>query len=62
MTGKRRLWRAFLDDVKTEVEAIDNFPEQTGTPHRQATGAHRPAVPSQTGPMAENDLKAYAEI
>ena len=38
----------FLDDVKSEIEAIDDFSRAIGTPHRQATrparsgGIHRP--------------------
>ncbi|MEE4376200.1 MAG: efflux RND transporter permease subunit, partial [Candidatus Competibacteraceae bacterium] len=52
----------FLDDVKTEVEAIDNFPEQTERPIVKQLGRTDQVVSvAVTGPMAENDLKAYAE-
>jgi len=52
----------FLDDVKTEVEAIDNFPEQTERPIVKQLGRTDQVVSvAVTGPMADNDLKAYAE-
>ncbi len=52
----------FLEDVKTEVEAIDNFPEVTELPIvRQLGRTDRVVAIAVTGPMAVTDLKAYAE-
>lgn len=52
----------FLEDVKTEVEAIDNFPEQTELPIIKPLGRTDPVVSiAVTGPMSATDLKAYAE-
>jgi len=52
----------FLDDVKTEVEAINSFPEQTEPPVIKELGRTDKVVAiAITGPMAANDLKAYAE-
>ncbi len=52
----------FLDDVKTEVEAIDNFPEQSELPIIQQLGRTDPVVSiAITGPMSVSHLKAYAE-
>ncbi len=53
---------AFLDDIRTEVEAIDDLPEETEDPVirllRQTTHVVSLAV---TGPMEPHVLKAYAE-
>ncbi|RKZ76824.1 MAG: hypothetical protein DRR16_30135 [Candidatus Parabeggiatoa sp. nov. 3] len=52
----------FLEDVKTEVEAIDNFPEQTELPIIKPLGRTDPVASiAITGPMSATDLKAYAE-
>ena len=52
----------FLDDVKTEVEAIDTFPEDAETPViRQLGRTDLVATVAVTGPMAPPDLKAFAE-
>ena len=52
----------FLDDVKTEVEAIDNFPDQVETPVIKQLGrTDQVASIAVTGPMSVTDLKAYAE-
>jgi hydrophobic/amphiphilic exporter-1 (mainly G- bacteria), HAE1 family len=52
----------FLDDVKTEVEAIDNFPEQSELPIIQQLGRTDQVVSvAITGPMSVSHLKAYAE-
>ena len=52
----------FLDDVKSEIEAIDNFPEQAETPIIQQLGRSDQVVSiALTGPMSGSDLKAYAE-
>ncbi len=52
----------FMDDVKTEVEAIDNFPEQIEIPIIKELGRTDNVVAvAVTGPMATRDLKAYAE-
>lgn len=52
----------FLDDVKSEVEAIDNFPEQAETPIIQQLGRSDQVVSiALSGPMPAADLKAYAE-
>ena len=52
----------FLDDVKTEVEAIDDFPEETELPITKQLGRTDQVVSvAVTGPMAVTDLKAYAE-
>lgn len=52
----------FLDDVKSEVEAIDNFPEQVELPIIKELGRTNQVVSiAITGPMNDSDLKAYAE-
>jgi multidrug efflux pump subunit AcrB len=52
----------FLDDVKTEVEAIDNFPEEIEVPVIRELGRTDNVVAvAITGPMSNRDLKAYAE-
>jgi multidrug efflux pump subunit AcrB len=52
----------FMDDVKTEVEAIDNFPEQIEIPIIKELGRTANVVAvAITGPMSTRDLKAYAE-
>ncbi len=52
----------FLDDVRTEVEAIDNFPEQAESPVIEELGRTDNVVAvAINGPMSTTDLKAYAE-
>ncbi|MCP3870870.1 MAG: efflux RND transporter permease subunit [Gammaproteobacteria bacterium] len=52
----------FMDDVKTEVEAIDNFPEETELPVIKELGrTDRVVALAVTGPMSTSHLKAYAE-
>ena len=52
----------FLREVKTEVDAIDDFPEQTeDAVVRQINLSDRVVSIAVTGPMAEPHLKVYAE-
>jgi multidrug efflux pump subunit AcrB len=52
----------FLEDVKSEVEAIDDFPVRTERAVIQLLGRNDfVAALSVSGPMSEPDLKAYAE-
>ncbi len=52
----------FIEDIKSEVEAIDNFPEQVEMPRIRERGRTDNVIAiAVTGPMAEQDLKAYAE-
>ena len=52
----------FMDDVKTEVEAIDNFPDDVEQPVIQQLGRTDQVVSiAITGPMSDRDLKHYAE-
>ena len=52
----------FLEDVKSEVEAIDDLPDQAERPAIQLLGRNDfVAAVSLSGPMSEVDLKAYAE-
>lgn len=52
----------FLDDIKSEVEAIDDFPEQVELPIIRQLGRMDQVVSvAVTGPMSTIDLKAYAE-
>ncbi len=52
----------FLNDIKTEVEAIDNFPDQAEEPViRQLGRTDFVAALAVTGPMSAPHLKAYAE-
>ncbi len=51
-----------LANVKTEVEAIDDFPSDVGTPTIRQLGTEDfVAAIAVTGPMSARDLKAYAE-
>ncbi len=53
----------FLEDVKSEVEAIDDFPEQAERPAVQLLGRNDfVAAVSLSGPMSEVDLKAYDRL
>ncbi|NEX19720.1 efflux RND transporter permease subunit [Thiorhodococcus mannitoliphagus] len=52
----------FLDDVKSEVDAIDDFPDQVETPVITELGRTEPVISlAVTGPADAVDLKAYAE-
>ena len=52
----------FLDDVKTEIDAIDDFPLQIEKPIIRQLGRTDQVVSvAVTGPMSATDLKAYAE-
>jgi hydrophobic/amphiphilic exporter-1 (mainly G- bacteria), HAE1 family len=52
----------FLTDVKTEVEAIDDFPDETEKPIIKQLGRTDLVVSvAVTGPMSVPDLKAYSE-
>ncbi len=52
----------FLDDVKSEVDAIDDFPEQVELPVVTELGRTEPVISvAVTGPADVLDLKAYAE-
>ena len=52
----------FLADVKTEVEAIDDFPELVEKPTIRQLGMIDNVVSvAVSGPMSVTDLKAYAE-
>jgi multidrug efflux pump subunit AcrB len=52
----------FLLDVKTEVDSIDDFPDLTEDPIvRQLNIMDRVVSLAITGPMAEPDLKVFAE-
>jgi multidrug efflux pump subunit AcrB len=61
MTEKGRFTQ-FMDDVKSEVEAIDDFPEQVELPVIRQLGRTDQVVSlAVSGPMSIPDLKAYAE-
>ncbi len=52
----------FLDDVKSEVDAIDDFPDQVEPPVITELGRTEPVISlAVTGPQNPVDLKAYAE-
>ena len=52
----------FLDDVKTEVDAIDSFPVGTERPViRERNRLDRVVSVAVTGPMPDTHLKVYAE-
>ena len=52
----------FLNEIKTEIEAIDNFPDEAEDPSiRQIGLTDFVAAIAVTGPMPAADLKAYAE-
>ncbi len=61
MTEKGRFTQ-FMDDIKSEVEAIDDFPEQIELPVIRQLGRTDQVVSlAVSGPMSTPDLKAYAE-
>lgn len=52
----------FLNDIKTEVDAIDNFPDEAEDPVvRKLDQIDFVASVAVSGPMSPTDLKAYAE-
>lgn len=52
----------FMDDVKTEVEAIDNFPDDVELAVIKELGRTAKVVSiAIIGPMSDSDLKLYAE-
>jgi hydrophobic/amphiphilic exporter-1 (mainly G- bacteria), HAE1 family len=52
----------FLDDIKTEVEAIDDFPEEVERAIIKQLGKVDPVVSiAVTGPMSVPDLKLFSE-
>lgn len=52
----------FKDDVKSEVEAIDNFPDEVELPVvKELNRTDQVVSVAITGPMNSSDLKAYAE-
>ncbi|MDX1606827.1 MAG: efflux RND transporter permease subunit, partial [Candidatus Competibacterales bacterium] len=52
----------FLDEIRTEVEAVDDFPEQAETPVIRELGrTDRVVAVALTGPMDPPALKRYAE-
>ncbi len=52
----------FMNDIKSEIESIDNFPEQVELPIIKELGRTDEVVSiAITGPMETTDLKAYAE-
>ncbi len=56
------LFSQFMDDIKSEVDAIDNFPEQAEAPVIKQLGRTDHVVSiAITGPMTTTDLKAYAD-
>ncbi len=61
MTEKGRFTQ-FMDDIKSEVEAIDDFPDQVELPViRQLARTDQVVSLAVSGPMSTPDLKAYAE-
>ncbi len=54
--------RQFIEDIKTEVEAIDDFPDQAEDPVIKELGRTDQVISiAVTGPMSQPDLKAYCE-
>jgi len=52
----------FMDDIKSEVDAINDFPDQVETPIIKQLGRTDHVVSiAVTGPMTTSDLKAYAD-
>ena len=55
-------FQRFMDDIRTEVEAIDDFPDQVETPIIKALNQTDPVVTlAVSGDMAPYDLKFYLE-
>jgi len=56
------LFAQFMDDIKTEIDAIDNFPVQAEIPVITQLGRTDHVVSiAVTGPMSVPDLKEYAD-
>jgi len=56
-------FRIFMDDVKSEIDAIDEFPDQAEDSVVREVGRTEKVVSvAVTGPMSLSDLKAYCEI
>ncbi|MCP4345232.1 MAG: efflux RND transporter permease subunit [Desulfobacterales bacterium] len=54
--------RQFIEDIKTEVEAIGDFPDQAEDPVIKELGRTGQVISiAVTGPMSPPDLKAYCE-
>lgn len=52
----------FMDDIKSEVDAINDFPDQVETPIIKQLGRTDHVVSiAVSGPMTTSDLKAYAD-
>jgi multidrug efflux pump subunit AcrB len=52
----------FISDIKTEIDAIDDFPEQTEEPVVRELGKTSMVVSlAVSGPMSAPDLKAYCD-
>lgn len=52
----------FLEDIKTEIDAIDDFPQQTERPIVKLLNRTESVVSiAVSGPMAPTDLKTYCE-
>ncbi|MCP3922977.1 MAG: efflux RND transporter permease subunit [Desulfobacterales bacterium] len=57
-----RNFQTFINDIKTEVEAISDFPDEADVPIIREIGTTDPVVSiAVTGPMSLPDLKAYCE-
>lgn len=55
-------FQEFFNDIRTEVEAIDDFPEETEEPLVEALYKTDPVVTlAITGPMSDTDLKIFCE-
>ncbi|MDM8537313.1 efflux RND transporter permease subunit [Desulfobacterales bacterium HSG17] len=55
-------FKAFIDDVKTEIDAIDNLPAQAELPIVKELGRIDKVISiAVTGPMSSTDLKTYCE-
>lgn len=65
MVAKMRegfVFDGFLNDIRTEVDAIDTFPDATESPVITQLGRTEPVVSiAVRGPMSVTDLKALAE-
>ncbi len=54
--------RGFLEDIKTEVEAVSDFPEQCEDPViKELNRTDNVVALAVSGPMSVTDLKAYCE-
>ncbi|CAM2005130.1 efflux RND transporter permease subunit [Acanthopleuribacter pedis] len=56
-------FQAFLGEVKTQIEAINDFPDQVEEPIIETSGDKQQVVSiAVTGDLNETDLKAYSEM